>query len=118
MAWLTNHVSYQCHRRLWFEIHESLEESFEPGMPVLQGRAFDEVVQDLRPGVVISRAGLPAAIAETKGVLGRTMNPASTLYQPAFKAGDLAVVVDVLRRRGADDGFPVLHESRDLLSLK
>src|SRR5882757_7009697 len=106
MAWLTKSrflSGLQCHKRLWFEIHEPLEESFEPGIPVLQGRAFDEVVQELRPGVVISRAeGLPAAIAETKRILGRTTNAASTLYQPAFKAGDLAVVVDVLRRRGAE----------------
>src|SRR5882757_159434 len=105
MAWLTKSrflSGLQCHKRLWFEIHEPLEESFEPGVPVLQGRAFDEVVQELRPGVVISRAaGLPAAIAETKRILGRTTNAASTLYQPAFKAGDLAVIVDVLRRRGA-----------------
>ncbi|MDX6461361.1 MAG: hypothetical protein QOE55_5058 [Acidobacteriaceae bacterium] len=106
MAWLTKSrflSGLQCHKRLWFEIHEPNEESFEPGIPVLQGRAFDEVVQELQPGVVISRAaGLPAAIAETKRVLGRTTNPASTLYQPTFKAGDLAVVVDVLRRRGAE----------------
>jgi hypothetical protein len=106
MAWLTKSrflSGLQCHKRLWFEIHEPNEESFEPGMPILQGRAFDEVVQELQPGVVISRAaGLPAAIAETKRVLGRTTNPASTLYQPTFKAGDLAVVVDVLRRRGAE----------------
>jgi len=99
---ITVSIGLQCHKRLWFEIHEPLEESFEPGIPVLQGRAFDESCKSC-DGVVISRAeGLPAAIAETKRILGRTTNAASTLYQPAFKAGDLAVVVDVLRRRGAE----------------
>jgi hypothetical protein len=40
---------------LWFEVHQPLVESAEPGIPILQGRAFVEVVQQLRPGVVISR---------------------------------------------------------------
>jgi len=104
MAWLTKTrflSGLQCHKRLWFEIHRPLEESIEPSIPILQGRAFDEVVQRLRPGVVISRdKGMPAAIAETVRVLAKGTDAPSTLYQPAFRAGDLAVIADVLRRHG------------------
>jgi hypothetical protein len=105
MPWLTKSrflSGLQCHKRLWFEIHQPLEESVEPGIPILQGRAFEEVVQHLHPGLVISRArGLPAAIAETKRVLAKGHRAAALLYQPAFRAGDLAVIADVLRRSGA-----------------
>jgi len=92
----------QCHKRLWFEIHRPLEEAVAPSTAMLQGRAFDEVVQRLSPGVVISRdAGMPAAIAETKRVLAKGAGAPTMLYQPAFRAGDLAVIADVLRRSGA-----------------
>ena len=105
MAWLTKSrflSGLQCHKRLWFEIHQPIEDSAEPNMQILQGKAFDEVVQGLQPGVVISRErGMPAAIAETKRVLAKGSRAASTLYQPAFRAGNLAVIADVLRRAGA-----------------
>ena len=78
-----------------------MEESADPAIPILQGRAFDEVVQSLKPGTVISRKrGMPAAIAQTKRVLAQGSD--AVLYQPAFQAGDLAVIADVLRRRGAE----------------
>ena len=105
MAWLTKSrflSGLQCHKRLWFEIHQPLARSVEPSTAILQGRSFDQAVQELHPGVEISRErGIPAAIAETKRVLGRAKNSPSTLYQPAFRAGDLAVIVDVLRRSGS-----------------
>jgi len=105
MAWLTKSrflSGLQCHKRLWFEIHQPLEEAIVPNAAMLQGRAFDEVVRHLRPGEVISRdAGMPAAIAQTKKVLAKGAGAPSTLYQPAFRAGNLAVIVDMLRRSGA-----------------
>src|SRR5471030_3249307 len=68
MAWLTKSrflSGLQCHKRLWFEVRQPIEESAKPSMAILQGRAFDEVVQSLRPGVVISRErGMPAAIGD------------------------------------------------------
>jgi hypothetical protein len=104
MAWLTKSrflSGLQCHKRLWFEVHQPMEEPAEPSIPILQGRAFDEVVQSLKPGTVISRKrGMPAAIAETKRILAKGGD--AVLYQPAFQAGDLAVIADVLRRRGAE----------------
>ena|SRR6266513_3446619 len=104
MAWLTKTrflSGLQCHKRLWFEIHQPLEESIEPDIPILQGRVFDEAVQRLRPGVVISQDnGMLAAITETARVLAQGTDAPSTLYQPAFRAGDLAVIADVLRRIG------------------
>jgi Domain of unknown function(DUF2779) len=104
MVWLTKSrflSGMQCHKRLWFEVHQPLPESVEPGMPILQGRSFDEVVQRLRPGAVVSRRqGLPAAIAETKRILAQRRTGA-LLYQAAFRAGDLAIITDVLRGQGA-----------------
>jgi hypothetical protein len=106
MAWLTKSrflSGLQCHKRLWFEVHQPLVESAEPGIPILQGRAFDELVQRLRPGIVISRKkGMPAAIAETKRILAQGSRAAAVLYQAAFRAGDLAIIADMLRRRGAE----------------
>jgi Domain of unknown function(DUF2779) len=103
MAWLTKSrflSGLQCHKRLWFEVHQPLEESSETSIPILQGRAFDQVVQSLTPGVVISRQrGMPAAIAQTKRILAKGGD--AVLYQPAFQAGGLAVIADVVRRRGA-----------------
>lgn len=105
MAWLTKSrflSGLQCHKRLWFEIHQPLTEMVEPSISILQGRVFDEVVQQLHPGAVISRDdGMPAAIAETAKVLAKGAKAPSTLYQAAFRAGDLAVITDILRRDGA-----------------
>jgi hypothetical protein len=105
MAWLTKSrflAGLQCHKRLWFEIHQPLEEPVEPSVAMLQGRSFDEVVQQLHPGVVVSRdAGMPAAIAATRKLLSSSAKPPAMIYQPAFRAGDLAVIADVLRRHDA-----------------
>jgi hypothetical protein len=105
MAWLTKSrflSGLQCHKRLWFEIHEPIEAPVEPGIAILQGRVFDEMVQQLHPGIVVSRdAGMPAAIAETAKILAKGAKAPSTLYQPAFRAGDLAIIADVIRRHGA-----------------
>jgi hypothetical protein len=105
MAWLTKSrflSGLQCHKRLWFEVHQPLEGVAEPNTAILQGRSFDEAVQRLRPGVVISRdCGMPASIADTRRVLAKGKQAPSTLYQPAFRVGGLAVIVDVLRRSGA-----------------
>ena len=42
-----------------------------------------------------------AAIAGTNRLLGTTKNAPATWYQPAFLSGNLAVIVDVLRRSGS-----------------
>jgi len=89
--------------RLWFEIHQSIEGT-EPGIALLQGRSFDEAVQRLRPGVVISRSeGMPASIAESARLMALGESAPEVLYQPAFQSGDLAFIADILRRVG--DGF-------------
>jgi hypothetical protein len=111
MTWLTKSrflSGLQCHKRLWFEIHQPLEEAVEPGIAILQGRAFDEAVQRLHPGVVISRSnGMLSAIAETQRVLAQGSNAPSPLYQPAFQVDGLTVIADVLRRRG--DSFELIE---------
>ncbi len=102
----------QCRKRLWFEVNQPLTAPLVATVPMLLGRAFDVAVQKLAPGVVISReAGMPSAIAETKRVWpsfmadGRAGGGSSVLYQAAFRAGDLAVITDILRRDGAGCGL-------------
>jgi hypothetical protein len=111
MVWLTKSrllSGLQCHKRLWFEIHQPLEVSVEPSTAIVQGRVFDDVVQRLHPGVVISRSnGMLSAIAETQSVLAKGSNAPSPLYQPAFQAAGLTVIADVLRRR--DDSFELVE---------
>jgi hypothetical protein len=71
-------------------------------------------VQKMAPGIVISRdAGMPAAIAETKRVMAS--GGAGVLYQAAFRAGDLAVITDVLRR---ESGGLALVEVKASTSVK
>ena len=109
MAWLTKSrfmAGRQCPKRLWFEVHEPLDEKPLETMPLINGRKFDDLVRTLRPGTVISRErGMPAAIAETTRIMGAGSTP--ILYQPAFRFGDLAVIADVLRRE--KHGFTLIE---------
>jgi hypothetical protein len=104
MAWLTKSrflSGRQCHKRLWFEIHQPLETPVPPSVAIVQGREFNELVQRLEPGIVIPRdRGMPAAIAATRKLLAKGADAPVMLYQPAFRARDLAIIADVLRRRG------------------
>jgi hypothetical protein len=106
VAWLTKSrflSGLQCRLRLWFEIHQPIEGT-EPGIAILQGRSFDEVVRGLEPGVVISRDdGMPAAIAETSRFMALGEIAPAVMYQPAFQSEDLTFIADILRRVG--DGF-------------
>lgn len=101
MAWLTKSrfmSGLQCPKRLWMEVHQPLEAPLPDSVVFVNGRAVDRLMQTLQPGPVISRqCGMPAAIAETARVLRGGVPQA--LYQPAFRAGDLAVIADVLRSR-------------------
>jgi hypothetical protein len=113
MPWLTKSrftSGLQCKKRLWNEVHAPLESAAADSVAYINGREVDRLVQSLQPGVVISRdKGMPAAIAETSRVL-REANPA-VLYQPAFRAGEFAVIADVLRRSGQ---HATLHRSEVL----
>lgn len=105
MVWLTKSrflSGLQCHKRLWFEVHQPLTTEVDASAAILQGRSFDQAVQGLQPGMVIPRdRGMPAAIAETKKLLRSPRTVPGVLYQPAFRAGDLVVIVDILRRAGS-----------------
>lgn len=105
MTWLTKSrflAGLQCQKRLWFEIHQPLTTEVDATTAIRQGRSFDQAVQGLQSGMVIPRVrGLPAAIAETKKVLRSPKTVPAVLYQPAFRADDLAVIVDILRRSGS-----------------
>jgi Domain of unknown function(DUF2779) len=102
MPWLTKSrftSGLQCAKRLWNEVHAPLETAAADSVAYINGREVDRLAQTLQPGAVISRdKGMPAAIAETSRVL-REGKPA-VLYQPAFRAGDYAVIADVLRLSG------------------
>jgi hypothetical protein len=92
VPWLTKSrflSGLQCRLRLWFEIHQPTEGT-EPGIALLQGRSFDEVVRGLEPGVVVSRDdGMPAAIAETSRLMALGDSAPQVMFQPAFQSGDL-----------------------------
>jgi hypothetical protein len=107
MPWLTKSrflSGLQCQLRLWFEIHSPIEEESEPGVAILQGRSFDEVVRGLAPGVGISREeGMPAAIAETSRLMALGAGGPQVLYQPAFQSGDLTFIADILLRRAGEE---------------
>ena len=100
MPWLTKSrftSGLQCTKRLWNEVHEPLEQPMADSVALINGREVDRLVQTLQPGAVISRdKGMPAAIAETARLMRQADR--AVLYQPAFRAGDLAVIADVLRR--------------------
>lgn len=102
MPWLTKSrfvAGLQCPKRLWNEVHDPLAERLPDSVPFMNGRAVDLLAQTFEPGVVISRErGMPAAIAETTRLLRNGAPP--VLYQPAFRAGELAVIADVLRITG------------------
>jgi len=101
MAWLTKSRFFsglQCAKRLWYEVHEPLEESGGNSMPLVNGRAFDQVVQTLEPGLIIPRTGgMPKALDETRDAFSHGAPP--VLYQGAFREGPLAAVVDILRAK-------------------
>jgi hypothetical protein len=104
MAWLTKSrflSGLQCRLRLWSEIHSPIEDASERGVAILQGLKFDEVVQGLESGIVISRDdGMPAAIGETSRLMALGAVCPQVMYQPVFQAGDLTFIADILRRTG------------------
>ena len=87
----------QCAKRLWFEVHQPPEERSVDGIPLINGRAVDQMVRRLRPGVVVSLSeGIDAAVDETRRILAA--GAPDVLYQGAFREGPLAVITDVIRR--------------------
>ena len=102
MAWLTKSrftAGLQCPKRLWNEVHDPLAEGMPDSLAFMNGRAVDKIAQEFAAGVLISRErGMPAAIAETTRLLRNGAPP--VLYQPAFRARELAVIADVLRITG------------------
>ena len=106
MPWLTKSrfmSGRQCAKRLWFEVNAPLEVREPESLAILQGRAFDDFVRKLWPGVVIDRErGMPAAIAQTSRVLAAGGVP--VLHQAAVRNGEFAIIADVLRsdRGGAE----------------
>ena len=101
MAWLTKSrflSGLQCPKRLWFEVHQPLEEGLPDSAVFINGRAVDQVAQTLKPGKIISREkGMPAAIAETTRLINS--GAPSIMYQPAYRVGDWAVIADVVETR-------------------
>ncbi len=117
MPWLTKSrfiSGLQCPKRLWCEVHEPLEAPLPDSVAFINGRAIDQLVQTLQPGTVISREqGMPAAIAATARLMRNGAPP--VLYQPAFRAGELAVIADVLR---SSAGHATLVEVKSSTSVK
>src|SRR5260221_7316464 len=102
MAWLTKSrflSGLQCPKRLWFEVNQPIEEGLPDSFVLLNGRAVDRAAQTRKPGKVVSRErGMPDAIAATTRLIRSGAPP--VMYQPAFRAGDLAVIADVVETHG------------------
>jgi hypothetical protein len=98
MAWLTKSKfmsGLQCPKRLWFEVHQPLKDGLPESAAFLNGIAVDRMAQNRKPGTVVSRErGMPAAIAATSRLINA--GAPTVMYQPAFRAGNLAVIADVL----------------------
>ncbi|MGH8252891.1 MAG: DUF2779 domain-containing protein [Steroidobacteraceae bacterium] len=108
MPWLTKSrftAGLQCPKRLWNEVHAPLETGLPDSLAFMNGRAVDRLAQTFAAGTVVSREqGMPAAIAETTRLLRERSVRAGAdmvVYQPAFRAGNLAVIADVLRINGS-----------------
>ncbi len=99
MPWLTKSrflAGRQCLKRLWFEVHAPAEHSGE-SLALINGRDFDRLVQQLEPGVVVSRSqGMLPAFAQTQRLISTRTTP--VIHQGAFRSRRLAVVTDLLRR--------------------
>jgi hypothetical protein len=117
VAWLTKSKflsGLQCAKRLWFEVHEPLKEETRISLALINGRTVDRIAQALIPGTVISRdGGVAAAIAKTSELVN-TGAP-FVLYQPAFKAGDLTVIADMVQ---TDEHGVTLTEVKSSTSVK
>lgn len=96
----------QCPKRLWLELREPLPAPALVPLPVLEGRRVDALVQQFLPGVLVPRdQGLEAAVEETARLFAAGVPERA--YQPAFRAGDLAAIADVVEHR---DGSTTLTE--------
>jgi hypothetical protein len=87
LTWLTKSrflSGLQCPKRLWLELHEPLDEPLVETINLLNGRAVDELVRRIEPGLVIpwdhgmSHAGRDGASC------ARSAPP--VLHQAAFRS--------------------------------
>src|SRR5687767_3888762 len=92
----------QCHKRLWFEVHEPEESSdLDPALETLfeRGRRVGEEARKCVPdGILIE--GPPRSreerLAATQVALAAG---AKVLYEASFEVGGVFVAVDLLERR-------------------
>lgn len=95
----------QCHRRLWWELHEpgasELQESLAMQHRLREGRAVGALARSYVPGGHLVDRGarsLDALVAETRAALARPELPA--VYEGAFLANETLVFTDILERQG------------------
>lgn len=68
----------QCLKRLWLEAHGLPGEGSGESTAKINGRAVDQVVQSLQPGVIVSREeGVAAAAERTRPLLGMRLEDRS-----------------------------------------
>ena len=95
----------QCHKRLWWELHESgaeeLRETLVMQHRMAEGRAVGALARRYVPGGHLVERGarsIPALVAETCGAMERPDVPA--IYEGAFVGNGTLVFTDILERRG------------------
>lgn len=95
----------QCHKRLWWELHEpgseELRETLAMQHRLREGRAVGALARRYVPGghlVDRSARSIPSLVAETRAALAQPDLPA--IYEGAFVANGTLVFTDILERRG------------------
>lgn len=96
----------QCHKRLWWELHESAAEELRETLAMRhrlrEGRAVGALARQYVPGGYLVERGarsIDALVAETRAVLTRPDVPA--IYEGAFIANGTLVFTDILERKGS-----------------
>jgi len=93
---------HQCHKRLWWEIHEPGAEELEPD-PATQfifdrGQRGGSAGPDLRPGGVLIDVPHEERGRRLRETAGALRNGAKVLYEPAFEHDGVLVLADILKR--------------------
>jgi hypothetical protein len=107
----------QCPLRLWLDVHQPGLAVFDQSMQraFASGHEVGDMARTLYPGGVLvgSQHNLSEAVRLTRRLLGGRADV--VLYEPAFRARDVLVRLDVLRRR---DGRCHLVEVKSATSVR
>jgi hypothetical protein len=109
----------QCHKLLWWKVHEPLAEELQPDRVLEdlfdQGRQVGELARQLFPGGTLIDLPHGDYAGRTEATQHATASGAPAIFEASFAADDVFVAVDVLVREG--DGWRLI-EVKSSSSLK